>query len=162
MICAYCEAKIPDTAYVPGLGMTPAPACTLCGRPTMLIPYPDIKGKRIVGGDYTIELEDIGEGRSGDWDPDDPEDEPLLRFSVTQASSEDYFEQVDDGSYCTNLNAEMIEQDPDLLRRALVILYDALYEKIGKDGFKRTAEKMSWIGADWLEPERYPLSELAG
>ena len=34
----------------------------------------------------------------GDDDPDDPDDTPLLRFSVLRNG-----EQIDDGSYCTRM-----------------------------------------------------------
>jgi hypothetical protein len=38
----------------------------------------------------------IGEGRSGDYDPEDPEDVPLLRASLQYNG-----EVLDSGSYCT-------------------------------------------------------------
>lgn len=47
-----------------------------------------------------VELEHIGEGYNGDYDPTDPEDAPLIRFTVYDGD-----EPVDRGSYCTNVTA---------------------------------------------------------
>ena len=46
----------------------------------------------------TVELEDIGEGLSGDYDPKDKDDVPLLRFTVLKGD-----EPVEDASYCTQV-----------------------------------------------------------
>ena len=46
----------------------------------------------------TVELEDIGEGLSGDYDPKDKDDVPLLRFTVLKGN-----EPVEDASYCTQV-----------------------------------------------------------
>ncbi len=63
-----------------------------------------------IGGAWSIhmpngmvaELEDIGEGWSGDYDPEDPEDEPLYRMDVFFEDPTD--DQDDDHlSYCTSI-----------------------------------------------------------
>jgi len=94
-----------------------------------------------------VELEDIGEGWSGDYDPEDPEDEALLRFSVLRRQGSDW-ESLDDASYCTRLRADLPEADQ---RKALEILMDQVYEP-AKDGnsIKKLCERLSWIGPDWL------------
>jgi len=43
--------------------------------------------------DVRVELEWIGEGYEGDYDPEDPEDVPLLRFTVYRREG-DWWEQV--------------------------------------------------------------------
>lgn len=52
-----------------------------------------------------VEWEHIGEGWSGDYNPDDPNDEPLLRFTVYIRGvwPEFEWEQLEDASYCTQM-----------------------------------------------------------
>lgn len=47
-------------------------------------------------GKWSLVWESIGEGRSGDYDPEDPTDKPHLRATLLYRG-----EPVDDGSYCT-------------------------------------------------------------
>ena len=54
------------------------------------------------GGDYMAEWNDIGEGLSGDYDPNDPDDRRLLRFDVYERVAGQWWP-VDGGSYCTGL-----------------------------------------------------------
>lgn len=46
--------------------------------------------------DLSVEWEYIGEGWSGDYQDDDPEDRPLLRANLSYKG-----QVLDDGSYCT-------------------------------------------------------------
>ena len=97
-----------------------------------------IRSKQIKG--LFVELHwDCAEGVSGDFDEDDPTDEPLLRFDVVYKD-----EQVDDASYCTNLR---IDDDRKLLRKAVeTILEEA--ERSYSDGrfhFKKTGEWLSHL-----------------
>lgn len=50
-------------------------------------------------GPIQVELEYIGEGISGDYNPDDPNDVRLLRFTVTNKDRQD--EPSDENSFCT-------------------------------------------------------------
>jgi len=51
-----------------------------------------------------VELEHIGEGYNGDYDPKDADDAPLIRFTVYDGE-----EAMDRGSYCTNVTANAPE-----------------------------------------------------
>lgn len=55
--------------------------------------------------------EDLGEGLGGDYDPEDPADERLLRFAleVRHADSGEWVPQWSDG-YCTSVSADADEQ----------------------------------------------------
>jgi len=98
----------------------------------------EIKSKQIKG--LSVDLNwDCYEGVNGDFDEEDPTDEPLLRFDVMYKG-----EQVDDASYCTNLRAD---DDRALLTRAVeAILQEA--ERSYSDGrfhFKKTGEWLSHL-----------------
>ena len=54
----------------------------------------------------SVELEHIGEGFDGDYDDTNPDDKPLLRFTVLLNDS-----QVDDASYCTALSNDISSDD---------------------------------------------------
>jgi hypothetical protein len=98
----------------------------------------------LIEGNTKIELEYIGEGFDGDYDPTDPDDLELLRYTVLQRESEDdEWEPVDDGSYCTML-PETLTDDEKMT--ALRILMSQL-----SNFDKRTAERMSWISPDTLK-----------
>lgn len=68
----------------------------------------DLKFKdiEVVSKDGLIKvvLEYIGEGYQGDYDPEDAEDEPLLRYSLYQKDDDGVWDDVDCGSYCTYLS----------------------------------------------------------
>ena len=107
-----------------------------------------VKSKKIKG--LSVELTwDCSEGHSGDYDPTDPTDEPLLRFDVILVDGKNYKE-IQDGSYCTNLKAT---DDRKLLTKAVkCILNEAestIYltedKEVAYHGFKRIMEGLSWI-----------------
>lgn len=95
-----------------------------------------------------VELGHIGEGKFGDFDPDDTDDYPHLRFSVFKRDGEEW-EELDDASYCTTLNAALSVKEMDI---ALGILMQAFYDKAtaGKS-VKKIGEKMSWIDTSDIE-----------
>lgn len=84
---------------------------------------------------------DCGEGYSEYYNPDDPDDAPLLRFDVLVKN-----EQADDGSRCTLLKAT---DDRKLLRQAAkAVLNQAENYYNGKEfrgGFKKEMDFMSWL-----------------
>lgn len=85
-----------------------------------------------------VELEDIGEGLSGDYDPSDPYDVALLRFTVLLNG-----EQVEDASYCTRIPA-----DTDSITQATLaatILEQVIEEVLCGHSIKRLCEELSWI-----------------
>jgi len=85
---------------------------------------------------YEVELEYIGEGRSGDYDADDPEDVALLRFTVLDAATG---EPIDDGSYCTLLPESLGEQDRKNITNAILRRID------GEQNVKKICEELSWL-----------------
>ena len=122
--------------------------------------------------DFKIELEDIGEGLSGDYDEADPEDVPLLRFYCyvkgqlrrkllserpwdledrSDANMEEWVS-VNCGSFCTRLPATLAQGD---VASATAYLFERVYPAVvdGTD-MKRTLERMSWIDESWLRNQR--------
>lgn len=119
-------------------------------------------------GIVKINLEWIGEGINEDYHENDPDDIPLLRYSVYRRVTKDCkknaedlcsdFEaydfgewmEVDDSSYCTQLSAL---EDRDVLIKAAQFILDYV-----KDGVlnlkreKRLYELLSWVGIKNGEP----------
>jgi len=90
-------------------------------------------------GNLRAEWEYIGEGMSGDYDPDDPNDVELLRFSIVDVNTD---EQLEDSSYCTQMP---VDTDVEILDRALELILDAA-------GSKRELESLSW-----MKPEDFAM-----
>lgn len=107
-----------------------------------------------------VEWVDLGEGWSGDWDEDDPDDEPLLRFDVyihkdrleelvgynaEPCFSEGYegWYSPQDSSYCTRMNA-------NAPRDVLIEALEAIWASVDHEGCGKNLEHMSWICAEWV------------
>ena len=85
---------------------------------------------------------DCHEGWCGEYNPNDPNDKPLLRFDVIYKG-----EIEDNGSYCTQLKATdgrqlLISATESILREA----EESFDGEHCSNGFKKTMEWMSWIG----------------
>lgn len=94
---------------------------------------------------------ELGEGWSGDYNPNDPNDEELLRFDVDWLSDDGEWNYVDDASYCTRFPASATDKQK---QAGLEILMDVFYEPLmNGQSIKKIAEHMSWIGLDWLEDD---------
>jgi len=109
-----------------------------------------------------VSLDWMGEGRDGDYDPDDPEDYPHLRFDVYRKYHEgdevppycvdnDAYEHgewmaVRDSSYCTNLNANNVRVF--LIEAVKAILAQVESPVRDYQGIKKLCEHLSWIGTD--------------
>lgn len=93
-----------------------------------------------------VALENIGEGWFGDYDETNPDDEELLRFTVyTKLENSEYWEQVDDASYCTAIPAS---SDKEYLEKILNILFNEFYEVLHNNplnSVKKLGERLSWI-----------------
>jgi hypothetical protein len=99
----------------------------------------------LVDGDVRVTIEWIGEGRDGDFDPDDPNDVPLLRFSVDRKCGEEW-EEVPDCSYCTQMCAtDERARLQDLAKRIMAEVKDTVNS--GRSP-KRTCERLSWLPLD--------------
>lgn len=111
-----------------------------------------VKSRKVAGLSVSLSW-DCGEGNEGDFDAEDPQDEPLLRFDVSkitrQGKSFARAEQLQDSSFCTQLTAY---DDRKLLTQAAnIILKEAEENCAMKRGvfeyhWKRVMEGLSWMG----------------
>jgi hypothetical protein len=109
---------------------------------------------RLTRNDVTVEWESIGEGFNGDYDPEDPDDQPLLRFYVSRRSVSPSglvaWDEVEDASYCT----QVPEATPaPVLAKLLEQLMDEFYEPVTQGrSVKKLGERLSWISPEWALP----------
>jgi len=100
------------------------------------------------GKDFAVTVSWIGEGNDGDYDPMVPLDHPLLRFDVQRKSAEtNEWEDVNDGSYCTQVPAYAAE---DIVRALPRYLARQLDEQGGIYP-KRLMESLSWTSVTTIE-----------
>lgn len=89
-------------------------------------------------GNVKVVLEYIGEGFQGDYDPENPLDEPLVRFTIYQND-----EQVEDASYCTALS---IHTERTLLKDAANTIMKEVYPELeAGNSIKKLCENLSYI-----------------
>ncbi len=103
-----------------------------------------------VNGNVMVEWENLDEGICGDYDPDDPNDVNLLRFSVYFGNGS-CWEPVDDASYCTEMPADT---DIEILNKAVHFLAKEYGEVLNDDplaSVKKLGEALSWIAPDWFK-----------
>lgn len=99
-----------------------------------------------------VEWYNADEGWCGDYDPDDPDDENLLRFDV-YIRREGNWEAVEDASYCTRMPADT---KPEILKRALELLLKEYTDVLRSDPYasvKKLGEGYSWMSPEWFKPE---------
>lgn len=106
-------------------------------------------GTRFTKGVVRVEWVNLGEGLDGDYDPNDPQDIPLLRFDVYRLdSASKTWDAVDDSSYCTRFPTTATTTQ---MQEGLMYLMDFFYEPVRDNhSVKKLGERMSWIGLDWL------------
>lgn len=86
-----------------------------------------------------------GEGICGDYNPDDPEDQNLLRFDVYCREPGGEWEEVEDASYCTNVAADTAPQRlMELLLRIFSEYKDSDYLN---SSVKKLGERLSYLTA---------------
>lgn len=103
-----------------------------------------------------VTLENIGEGYGGDYDPNDPEDRPLLRFYVyihnplysIDNGTEEWLE-VDDASYCTLLSATLDDNKKEKAARKILGMIESCIDN--GESLKKCCEMISWIDDKNLE-----------
>jgi hypothetical protein len=122
----------------------------------------------LIRDNVKIEFEDIGEGLSGDYNANDPNDVALLRFYVFAFAGDEAllaqsttdptlagllamdalgWTEVEGASYCTNVPVDTPE---DVQRGLLELLMDAFYEAVRSgESVKKIGERMSWIDPSW-------------
>ena len=101
----------------------------------------------VIKRDVRVTLKWIGEGWSGDYDPNDKEDEPLMRFCVERKVAQRW-EAVDGASYCTRIPADISkERKIDLAQKIMDMIYAAV-KSPGRLSPKKISESLSWIDGD--------------
>ena len=100
--------------------------------------------RKLEQGDLRVELEWIGEGLDGDYDPDDSQDVPLLRFSLWQRKGGDW-DYVEDTSYCCQVGRDAQAEEIEAALRTMMREFRETIEAGGS--IRRTAEHLSWIGS---------------
>ncbi len=92
-------------------------------------------------------LVNIGEGCSGDYNEDDPEDINYLRFDVYYKNPEsDEMEEVDDASYCTCIDAKSAKEHLEDVIKTIFNRYRDVYTHICAGGsVKHMGEELSYI-----------------
>ncbi len=101
-----------------------------------------------------VEIEDIGEGISGDYDENDPEDIPLVRFYISCLVNGEW-EELEDASYCTQLPATL---DENLLKVATDIILEEVKDRILEGhSIKKICERLSWIGEENVRNNTSPV-----
>lgn len=98
---------------------------------------------------FKVILEYIGEGFNGDYDPKDPNDVPLVRFSCFIKNLRDDnnninpdWQYIDDTSYCTLLP---VYSAKSTLYRAAGVIMENLISGYDDGTLKRKMESMSWL-----------------
>ena len=94
-----------------------------------------------------VDWVNLGEGVSGDYNPEDSEDINLLRFDVYAKRDSSNWEEVNDASYCSNVPADT---NPDELERLLRVIFDRYSDVIDDyinngTSVKKLGEELSWI-----------------
>lgn len=94
---------------------------------------------------YRLEWVYLGEGYDLDYDPDDPSDEPLLRFDVYVWNKDagDWDGHIDDASYCTMNNVKTSADDLIMMGHSILMDFADAWDA-GSSG-KRTLERWSWV-----------------
>ena len=87
---------------------------------------------------------DAGEGLFGDYNPDNPCDAPLLRFDIYK-KVEDEWEEVEDASYCTQINVGTSESTLIRLLYSIYTEYDNVLRYDPYASVKKLGETLSWI-----------------
>ena len=102
----------------------------------------------LIKNNIKIEWTELGEGLSGDYDSDDPDDFELLRFDVSLFKNGEWSE-INDASYCTMFPVNTTERHKI---KGLIYLMDEIYEyaSVG-NSIKKLCEKLSWIDPFLIE-----------
>ena len=103
--------------------------------------YPDIETPvSIYDDELRVDWYRAGEGYWGDYNPENPDDDELLRFDVYKKVDGNW-EAVDDASYCTTILAET---ETEKLVKPLFIIFKE-YKNADLDSCKKLGEALSWI-----------------
>ena len=101
----------------------------------------------LINGCVRVIFEDIGEGFFGDYDSDDGDDIPLLRFFV-DIMKDGTWEGVESASYCTMLPTYA---SPEIIEKGLQIIMDNVYAPLmNEDSIKHICAELSWMDEDYI------------
>ncbi len=90
------------------------------------------------------------EGVDGDFDPNDPKDEPRMRFDLDEFdAAEDDWVPVDARSYCTQVSARLPKNELEFAAR--LILRRFISARESGSSAKRAAERLSWISTSHVQ-----------
>lgn len=115
--------------------------------------------------DLKVVWEQLGEGRFGDYDPDNPEDQKLLRVTVYKMDELDgKYHMLDSASYCTNFPVSASTKEKIV---AIELIMSEFYKTITSGySIKKTCEQLSWIDPSWVDvnsktwTEQCPFKEV--
>lgn len=94
-------------------------------------------------GNIIVELEDIGEGLDGNYNPEDPKDIPLLRFSVYSIDELEEWHEFGDASYCTQIP---VDTPQEKLQDLANLILEEVYEPASSGySIKKICERLSWL-----------------
>jgi hypothetical protein len=95
---------------------------------------------------FRVEMDWIGEGWSGDYNPNDPADAPLLRFYAFEKVLGEW-EEIHDGSYCTQFPATT---DRALIEKATDLILTRITNAPIDEAIKTILQRLSWIEPSWV------------
>ena len=100
----------------------------------------------ITRGNLKIEFTELGEGLSGDYDPDDPSDIEQLRFDTFE-KIDGKWEEWNEGSNYSFCTMFPVSATPTQRRTALSLMMDVAYPAfLRNDGsLKSILQRLSWI-----------------
>jgi len=106
------------------------------------------KMNELIKNNVRVSWVELGEGKQGDYDPNDPNDVELLRFDVERMENGTW-EILDGGSYCTQVP---VSATPEQRRVGLKDIMNSVYNPImAGDSIRRMASDFSWMSIDSLE-----------
>ena len=108
-----------------------------------------IRKDKHTGMSVKVEWEDLGEGISGDYNPDDPTDVSLYRFDIYAKTKGGDWQDIDDASYCTQVP---VETDEKILKEGLKMIMVEIFDAVVQGAsIKKACEQMSWISVKTIK-----------
>lgn len=105
---------------------------------------------QLIKDNLKVEWVDIGEGWDGYYNPDDPSDEPLLRFDCYELVNGEW-QDIEDSSYCTRMP---VGTDEMTLQAGLAHIMNELVATVSAGySAKKLCEGLSWISPDWFKED---------
>ena len=107
--------------------------------------YQEFQDLEMIRGNIKLVWEHLGEGQEGDYDPTDPTDQPLLRFSIFWRENESAeWEELGDSSYCTGLVTNTPETKLKAYGEKILESLPTTQDK--PIGYRRRLQAWSWLG----------------